>query len=160
MSMGNGARAVVKIAVLAALGRLLTPVEFGIVAAAGVVVWLSMIFSSLGVGPALVQRKTLEPRHIATAFATSVMFGVSVALIVFLLAPWIALLFRIDGLTPVLQAMAVVFPIAGLSSVSESLLQRRLRFRSIASAELASYAIGYGAVGIGMALAGYGVWCQ
>jgi PST family polysaccharide transporter len=156
--MGNGARAVVKIAVLAALGRLLTPVEFGIVAAAGVVVWLSMIFSSLGVGPALVQRKTLEPRHIATAFATSVMFGVSVALIVFLLAPWIALLFRIDGLTPVLQAMAVVFPIAGLSSVSESLLQRRLRFRSIASAELASYAIGYGAVGIGMALAGFGVW--
>jgi PST family polysaccharide transporter len=67
-------------------------------------------------------------------------------------------MFRIDRLTPVLRAMAMVFPIAGLSSVGECLLQRRLHFRAIAGAELASYAVGYGVVGIGLALTGFGVW--
>lgn len=158
MSMGNGARAVLKIAVLAVLGRLLTPEEFGVVAAAGVVVWLSLIFSTLGVGPALVQRRDLEQRHISTGLVASVMFGVTVALVVFLLAPLLSALFRIDRLTPVLRAMAIVFPIVSVSAVAECLLQRRLQFRVIAGAELVSYAVGYGLVGIGMAWSGFGAW--
>ncbi|HEU4699642.1 MAG TPA: lipopolysaccharide biosynthesis protein [Gemmatimonadales bacterium] len=158
LSLGNGLRAVLKVAVLAVLARLLTPVDFGLVAAAGVVVWFSMLFSSLGVGPALVQRQDLEPRHVATGLTASALFGLLLGLVLVAAAPLLAVLFRMPGLTPVLRGMAVVFPIAGLSLVGEALLQRELRFGTLAMAELVSYAVGYGVVGIGAALAGAGVW--
>src|SRR5690606_20766492 len=65
LSAGNGVRAVLKVVFLALLARLLTPADFGVLGAAMVVVWLSMLATSLGVGPALVQRSELEERHIA-----------------------------------------------------------------------------------------------
>lgn len=158
LSAGNGVRAVLKIGVLAILGRLLTPADFGLVAAAAAVVWFTMVFSSLGVGPALVQRRELEPEHISTSFAFSLFLGITLGAAVALFAPAIARVFRLDGLAPVLRGIAIVFPISALSTVSYCLLQRQLRFRAIAGAELISYALGYGGVGVGMALLGYGVW--
>lgn len=158
MSAVTGVRAVLRIAVLAVLARLLTPEDFGLVAAAGVVIWLSTIFANLGVGPALVQRPELESRHVHTAFTSSLLLGVLVATIGYAAAPLISAGFRMDALTPVLRVMAVLFPIASLSVVSESLLQRQLRFSAIAGIELGSYAVGYGLIGIILATLGFGVW--
>src|SRR5690606_13643417 len=75
LSAVNVVRAVLRVAVLAALGRLLLPVDFGLVTAAGVVIWFCNIFASLGVGPALVQRAALETRHVRTGFASSLLLG-------------------------------------------------------------------------------------
>jgi PST family polysaccharide transporter len=158
MSAGNGARALLKLGVLAALARLLTPTQFGVVAGAGVAVWLSLAFSSLGVGPALIQRRELRPAHIETAAAASILFGVATALVVAALAPAVEAFLRVPGLAPILRGLSIVFPIAGLASVAECLLQRELRFGAIARAELVSYAIGYGLVGIGLGVAGAGAW--
>src|SRR3954464_6778342 len=71
VAWGSGAMAVLKIAVLVVLTRLLSPADFGVVAAALVVIDFSFNFSQLGLGPALVQRSTLEPRHLSTAFFAS-----------------------------------------------------------------------------------------
>jgi PST family polysaccharide transporter len=158
MSAGNGARAFLKIAVLAALSRLLTPEEFGVVAGAGIAVWLSYIFSSLGVGAALIQRPSVDAAHVETAAAASLIFGIGTGILAFLLAPAVEAILRVPGLAPILRGMAVVFPIAGLTAVAECMLQRELRFGSIARAELLSYAIGYGVVGVGLGLAGAGAW--
>lgn len=158
LAAGNGARAVLKLAVLAILGRLLAPADFGLLAAAGVVIWFSLIFSSVGVGPALVQRAEIERRHLATALTSSLLLGVLLAGVIALLAPAIAALFGLERLTPVLRALALVFPIAAVSTVAESLLQRDLRFAAIARSELISYALGYGVAGVGLAAMGYGVW--
>jgi O-antigen/teichoic acid export membrane protein len=158
LSMGNASRAVLKIAVVAVLARLLVPAEFGLVAAASVVIWFSMVFSTLGVGPALVQRPSLQPVDVSTGFIASIGLGVVVGGLIFLLAPQIAGLFRLPELAPLLQVMALVFPLAALGSVSECLAQRELRFRAIAATELVSYAIGYGVGGIALAWLGFGVW--
>ena len=37
--------------------------------------------------------------------------------------------FRIDCVTPVLRALALIFPLQGLATVAGSLLKRELRFR-------------------------------
>src|SRR6266850_131 len=65
---GSAAAAVLKVVVLVLLTRLLTPADFGVVGAALVVISFSLIFSQLGLGPALVQRPVLEPGHVSTAF--------------------------------------------------------------------------------------------
>jgi O-antigen/teichoic acid export membrane protein len=158
LSAGNGARAVLRIVVLAVLARLLTPADFGLIAAAGVVVWLSFVFSSLGLGPALIQRQQLEPRHISTAAIGSLAFGGGVAVLVSVGAETLEAAFRLEGLAPVLTGLAVLFPLIGWSAVAECLLQRQLRFATIAGGELVSYVAGYGLVGIGLAWLGAGVW--
>ncbi len=158
LSALNVGRAIIRLAVLAILGHLLLPRDFGLVAAAGTVLWFANIFSSLGVGPAIVQRPTLEVRHIHTGFVTTLVFGLLFAVLAVVLAPWIASLFHIPAVATVLRVMAVLLPISALAAVGEALLQRGLRFGVIARGELASYIVGYGAVGIPLAWLGYGVW--
>ncbi|MCT8139014.1 lipopolysaccharide biosynthesis protein [Anaerobacillus sp. CMMVII] len=158
MFSGAGVQAILQIIVLIILARLLTPEDFGLVAAALIVVNFSDIFSKLGIGPAIVQRPILEERHIRTGFTISLLFGTCLIGIIFLLAPFIAGFFRIEELTSVLYIISLVFPLKGLSMVAESLLQRELRFRWLASIQVLSYAIGFGLVGIILALMEFGVW--
>src|SRR5690606_37350293 len=114
LSAGNGVRAVLKILFLALLGRLLTPADFGVVGAAMGVVWLSMLVTSLGVGPALVQRETLEPRHISTGLVSSLVLGFLMGAVVWWTAPAVARFFDMSQLTSVLRGLSLLFPIAGL----------------------------------------------
>ena len=132
MFLGKGTQAVLQVLVLGILARLLTPADFGLVSASLVVVGLSTIFSQLGIGPAVVQRSNLESRHLRTGFTISVLFSLALAGLICLFAPSFAGFFRLEGLTPVLRAMSLVFPFQGLSVVAESLLQRDLSFRRLA----------------------------
>jgi PST family polysaccharide transporter len=150
--------AVLKIGVLVVLTRLLSPADFGLVAAALVVIDFSFNFSQLGLGPALVQRSILEPRHLSTAFFASTALGLLVGAIIWLTAPQIAQFFRMDQLVPVVRALALSFPIAGVSIVSDSLLSRGLRFRLLANRDVFAYGLGYGVVGVALASFGWGVW--
>ena len=158
VAWGSGAMAVLKVGVLVVLTRLLSPADFGVVTAALVVVDFSLNFSQLGLGPALVQRSALEPRHISTAFFASTALGLLVGAIVWLAAPLIGHFFRMEHLVPVVRVLALTFPIAGVAIVSDSLLSRQLRFRLIANRGLFAYTLGYGIVGIGLASQGWGVW--
>jgi O-antigen/teichoic acid export membrane protein len=158
VAWGSGARAVLKVVVLVLLTRLLTPADFGLVSAGLVIVGVSLNFSQLGLGPAIVQRSVLEPRHLSTAFVGSTVFGILVAGAVWVAAPAIAQFFRMEGLVPVVRALGFLFPIAGITIVPESLLQREFRFRLLANRDVLAYAVGYGAVGVVLALLGWGVW--
>lgn len=158
VAWGSGAVGVLKIAVLVFLTRLLTPADFGVVTAALLVINFSLNFSQVGLGPALVQRPVLEPRHIITAFIASAIFGVILAAITVLAAPLVAQFFRMDQLTPVVRALAVLFVISGVATVPEGLLQRNLRFRLIANRDVFAYAVSWLGVGVGLAFLGWGAW--
>jgi len=154
----SGAIAAMRLGVLVLLTRLLTPADFGVVSAAMVFITFSLNFSQLGMGPALVQRPALEGRHISTAFFASAGLGILVAAVVWAAAPLIAQFFHMHQLVPVVRWLSLVFPIAGLSVAPESLLQRELRFRLLANRDVVAYGLGYGVVGVTLALLGFGVW--
>ncbi|MEX2380774.1 MAG: lipopolysaccharide biosynthesis protein [Opitutales bacterium] len=163
MSSGAGIQGVLQVLVLVVLGRLLTPADFGLVGVALVVVGFSHIFCQLGVGPAVVQKAEIDGGLLRVAFTLSVFLGVGFALLIFFLAPAIAAFFSqadpgMQALSPILQVIALIFPIKGIGIVAEALLQRALRFRLLASIEVISYAVGYGGVGVISAAAGMGAW--
>ncbi len=158
MGYGKAAFAILQLVVLAILARLVSPLDFGVVSAALVVIGFSSIVSQLGLGPAIVQRRTLETRHLTAAFVASVLLGLTLGAIVWTSAPLAARFMRLDGLAPVLRALAWVFLLNGLGTVSSALLSRELRFSWLANLDVASYGIGYGAIGIATALLGWGVW--
>jgi PST family polysaccharide transporter len=156
--LGTGAQAALQLLVLVILARLLSPADFGLATAGLVVVGFSTIFSQLGIGPAVVQRLELRPAHLRCAFTLSVLLGLLFGGLIWLAAPAVAAFFRLDDLTPLLRALAFVFPLQGVSMVADSLLQRELRFRWLAAVEVAAVALGYGVVGVAFAALGFGAW--
>jgi O-antigen/teichoic acid export membrane protein len=157
-SGGKAGQAALQLIVLAIMARLLTPADFGVVSAALVVIGLSSIFSQLGLGPALIQRPTLEARHLDTAFTSSVLFGTLLGAVIWLGAPVAAVVMRMEGVQPVLRVLAWAFPLQGAGVAADSLLRRELHFRWLARLDVVAYALGYGVIGISLALAGAGVW--
>ena len=155
---GRVAQITLQTAVLAVLARLLAPADFGVVSAALVVIGFSAIASQIGLGPALVQRRELEQRHIDTAFVASVALGFLLGGTVWLIAPFASTFFRLPSVQPVLRVLALTFVIQGLGLVSESLLRREMRFRWLANRDIVTYAVGYGGVGVTLAMLGWGPW--
>jgi O-antigen/teichoic acid export membrane protein len=158
LSSGTGAQALLTIIVIAVLARLLSPSDFGVVSASLLVINFCLIFSQGLVGPALVQHAEPGEQHLRTVFSLSLISGFALLVLLWWLAPAIATLFGSPALVPVLRALAWVQPIQALAVVSDALLRRALAFRILAGIRVASYALGYGLVGIGVALVGGGLW--
>jgi PST family polysaccharide transporter len=158
MLSGVGFQALLRLVLLLILARLIGPEAFGIVGAALVVVHIALVFSNLGISSAIVQRFEVEDRHLYSAFALALLCGAAVTLLVELLAPAIAGFFAFDGLTEVLRVLGLIPFVANLGVVAEGLLRRALAFRKLAIISVISYGVGYGLVGIGLALMGAGVW--
>ncbi len=155
---GTGVQGLVQLLVIMVLGRLLTPAEFGLMGAATVIVALSQVVSQVGVGPAIVQRRQLDPPHVRVAFTISGVLGFVLGAAVWLAAPALATFYRIPAVEPVLRAIAFLFPIDGLNTVGESLLTRHLRFRLFVALDVGTYILGYACVAVVLAWQGYGVW--
>ncbi len=148
---------VLRLVTVAVLGRVLDPHDFGVVAAAMSVAVLLHMVRDLGLGPALVQRASLDRAHVATAFAVSVYLGFAIALGLVLAAPLIGALYGIEESVDVLRAIGAVFALRGVSAVSVVLCQRAMNFRAIALVDAGSYAAGT-IVAMACALQGAGPW--
>jgi O-antigen/teichoic acid export membrane protein len=139
------------------LARILGPHDYGIVALANVFVAFLGIFAAAGYSQALVQRRAVDDLDLDTIFWIGL--GTSVGLTVLMVAAaWpLADIFHEPQLRPILQLLAPSFIFVALGSTHQAVLQRRLAFRSIAMASMVANVVGT-AVGIAMALTGFGVW--
>jgi len=158
LGSGVGGQVVVQIIVLMILARLLTPAEYGIVTASVVISGLGLIFTEIGIGPSIVQRKTISDSHIRAGFLMSVLLGGLMAYLINSFKVEISEFFNIKELSEVIPYLALIYLLRGISVVSESLLQRALQFKKIAIIDFVSYSAGYGITGVALAYAGYSFW--
>ncbi|MGI9422302.1 MAG: lipopolysaccharide biosynthesis protein, partial [Hyphomicrobiaceae bacterium] len=140
------------------LARLLAPSEFGLFVVAMAVFGFCGIFSQLGVGPAIVQRKTLEERHIRVGFTLSLLLSFLVAALVWFGAPAFSAAFKMPELVSVLRAGCLVLVFQGASTVALSMAQRNLRFQFLSGIDAGAFAVGFLIVGTLLAWLGFGVW--
>ena len=91
-------KALLSLLVLVILARLLTPVDFGLLAIAWIFILLGARFGQSVVGPAIVQRYELTDRHIQVGFTLSVAVGIAFMAIIWLLAPLVGEFFNEPGL--------------------------------------------------------------
>jgi O-antigen/teichoic acid export membrane protein len=139
------------------LARLLTQVDFGVVATAAIFVSFAGLLVDQGLGDAVIQRQTLTRRQLDTAFWASMLTGVVLAVAAIVLAIPIAALLGQPLLQPIIQVLSITFVLSGLASIQTDLLRREMAFGSLAIRRIAAVIVG-GIVGVGMALAGYGAW--
>jgi O-antigen/teichoic acid export membrane protein len=144
--------------VVAVLSRLLSPEDFGLVAQAMIFIGLANLFSDIGVAPALIQRKTITDGHVRVAFTFSVVTGLLMAAMAWLTA-WVpAAVFHAPALEPLLKLLSVTLFLKSVGITATCLLMRRLDFRRWFWIYISAYVVGSAAVGVSMALAGYGAW--
>jgi len=140
------------------LARLLTPEAFGIVGMALIAIGFAKLVGDLGFGAAIIQYPDLTTRHMRTAFTGSIICGTLLFWILWLLAPVVSRLFNHEPLTPILRVSGLSLIVSGTGVVSVALLRRELQFRLLTVIEIVSYGVGFGVVGVSMAVLGYGAW--
>lgn len=155
---GNGVQAIIQIGVLAVLARLIPPRVFGLLAAGRIVAELGVKVGITGIGRAIIQKKELSKDYIQTAFTVACLIGVGLAALMTAGADVVAGLFDLQGLRPVVSALSLFVIARALSLVSASVLERRLEFARLKAYQITGYLVGYGAVGISLAVNGFGVW--
>jgi O-antigen/teichoic acid export membrane protein len=143
--------------VFTVLGRILGPKDFGLVAAASVVVLFLRILVDGGISRKLIQIDTLRPEMVDTAFWAAVASGAALTLLTVAAAPLIADLFGQPRLTNVVRALSVILLLASFDRTQSALLDRRLAFRTQAIRS-ALAALCSSILAILAAIAGWGVW--
>ncbi len=141
------------------LARLIAPEQFGVFAAALVVMSVVISVSELGVSVAIVQAKDrAEVDRIAPVVTTvSVASGAGLAALMALLAPWLAQALGAPDATGPIRVLALSLVIAGLSATPSACIQREFRQDRKLIADTVAFAVTT-AVAIAMASAGYGAW--
>lgn len=139
------------------MSRLLTPQDFGLFAAAIIVVNLARQFGQLGLGHALVQRPDLTHEQIHSVFTVSFFVTTVLGVAVAAGAQVIATALGEPKAAPVLTGLAPDFLLAGAAVAWLSLLRRELRFKELSVIEMAASILGYLIVGIGAGVLGAGV---
>lgn len=139
------------------LARIVGPQDFGIVAQAVIYVGFAQLLLDQGFGAALVQKRKLGDQDIGSVLWLNVAASVVLAALTLLVAPLVAEFFQTPEVTPVLRVMSLVLLLYGLTVVPMSLMNRNLRFRSMAMIDVVSVVTG-GVAGVVVAVAGGGYW--
>ena len=109
-----------------------------------VIVMLLALVSSLGLGEALVQNRQASDRHFSTAFWTCLLLGVTIALTVTDALPMAVRYVAPDNaeqFSEILETLILLVPFAAVSGIFRARLQRDLRFREMAVAEVAGIVV-------------------
>jgi O-antigen/teichoic acid export membrane protein len=135
------------------LARLLSPVDFGLVAMVTAVTAIAAAFADLGLTEATIQRKEISHRQVSTLFWINVGMGLLLTITTAAMAPVLAWFYKEPRLLGITLAVSPTFFIGGLRAQHNALLKRQMRFSSIAIRDVAAYAF---AVPVAVALAWYG----
>ena len=138
------------------LARTLGPDIFGVFAIGMVVLTFAGFVSGFGFSWSLLQRAVLREEDVRFAWTWQLMIGVITMVAVYFLAPVLAGYFREPRAELVIEWLSLTCLLNAAAGPATYLLQRDLNFRASGLVQVGSYAAGYLAVGIPMALTGWG----
>jgi O-antigen/teichoic acid export membrane protein len=150
-------RQLVQFIVSVTLARLLAPSDFGVIALLGLFSGIALVFVDGGMSLALISRRGGAPDEETSVFWFNIVMGVICAGLLTFISPLVARFYDQPVLQPLMSVVSAQVIIGSLGSVHSALLTRSLRFRSLLIVGATSSAIS-GAVGVGLALSGFGVW--
>lgn len=140
------------------LMRFLVPEDFGVVAAAMMVISFSQIFWEAGMGKALVQYQGERASAANSAFWVNCFLGIIAAATLFAAADLIAeTVFHDDRITSVLKIMSLQVLLAAAGSVHTALLQKDMKFKRLFWVRFATVTVP-SIISIPLAIAGMGYW--
>lgn len=139
------------------LARILVPEDYGTVALVTIFITISNVFMETGLSTALIQKKDADDLDFSSVFYCNVIVSIFLYIIIFLVSPLVAKFYNNAQLTIVLRVLAISVLIAGVKSIQNAYVARKMIFKKFficTSIGTVCSAI----VGIWMAYNNYGVW--
>lgn len=153
----QAANFILRLGSLMVLARLLDPKDFGLVAMVTAITGVFSLFKDAGLSMATVQRATISNEQMSTLFWINMLVGAILAFLLIVIAPGIAAFYQEPRLYWVTVALAAAFLFTGATAQHSALLQRQMRFGTIAVIDIITLLAGI-TVAIAMAAAGLGYW--
>ena len=139
------------------LARLLLPRDFGLLAMAAIFTTLLRVFSTIGLGAAIIQRAKIDDEYLDTAFWANLGLGVALFAITAVSGEIFGRFMGDPAVGVILLILSTRFMITAGSEAQRALVSRQMDYRSLSLRSVKSRLIG-GFVGVGMAYAGMGYW--
>ncbi len=150
-------KALIFVPAMMVLARLLSPEEFGISAAAVLVITLANRLGTLGLNAALVRMKNLTPVHLSTVFTYNLGMGAIACGTLQFAAPAIATFYRRPEVGDAIRVASLSFLFVPFGAINSAIFQREMRFKETAFNEWA-FAVVFPVVSVALALSGFGFW--
>ena len=139
------------------LARMVLPEEYGVISIVTIFIGIADNFVVGGLGNALIQKKDADQLDFSSVFYFNIVFSLIVYIIIFILAKPISWFYGMKVLEPVLQVMALRIPVAGINSVQQAFVSKKMEFKKFFFATLGGTVFS-AIIGILLAYQGYGVW--
>ena len=123
---------VVSIIITMILARILSPKDYGVVAIATVIIHFLQLFCSMGIGPAIIQKKELTHDDINSIFSFTVYLGLILSIVFWGGAYIISSLYNSAVLVPVCQLLSIQVFFSAANMVPNALMLKDKRFKEIA----------------------------
>jgi polysaccharide transporter, PST family len=150
-------RVVVQLLSQALLARLVLPADFGLIAMVSPIVSLALIVNQLGLSEATIQRQEISHGELSALFWVNVPVSCMLAGLLAAGTPLVGWLYHARTVVPITYSLSILVLLNGLSAQQMALLNRNMRFSSLATIEVAGTVLG-ALVGLAAAWEGGGVW--
>lgn len=139
------------------LARLLGPSEFGILGMITIFFTIGTTLVDSGLSVSIV--RTISPNKIeySTIFYLNIILSLGAYLLMFIIAPYVALFYKQEILTNLIRVYCTGFLINALRMIPQSVLIKEMDFKKVTIFNIPGNIIGL-IVGVLMALNGYKVW--
>ena len=127
---------VIGVLVSMVLARILTPKDYGTVAIVTVFTTFLGLFSSMGLAPAIIQRKDLTKENLDSIYTYSILLALFLGSILFFSSWGIAAFYEDSKLLIITQILTVPFFFSTINMVPDTLMVRDKRFKLIARRSL------------------------
>jgi O-antigen/teichoic acid export membrane protein len=141
---------------VATLARILPKTDFGLMAMMTVVLAFAAAYADMGLTNAIVHRQDTTRDQLSSLYWLNVAAGACVFAVIVAITPLVAAFYREPRLKGLLPIAAVIFLITPFGQQFQALLQKRLRFRLIATIDMTAAVIG-ATTAVVCALSGLGV---
>ncbi len=155
--ISQGGTLTLRLGFLVVAARLLKPEDFGLVAMVTVVTAVLDLFATAGLSSAAIQRANITNEQISTLFWINIVVGLGLSALCLAIAPALVAFYHEPRLFWVTVVMGVGFVFNAAGAQQLALLQRQMRYVTLAAIEFSCQLTSLG-LGISVALAGYGYW--
>ena len=130
-AIGKYSNVVIQLLVTAVLSRILTPAEYGVVAVVNVFLIFFQMLADFGIGPAIIQNKSLENEEINSIFGFSLYLALFLGIVFMFLGQPISTFYNNDVYKPISMVLAICVFFYGILVVPQSMLLRDKKFSTV-----------------------------
>nr|APZ79100.1 Wzx [Streptococcus suis] len=156
-ALGKYSNVIIQLVVTSILSRMLSPKEYGLVAVVNVFLIFFQMIADSGIGPAIIQEKSLTKQDIQHIFSLTIYIGLFLSILFAFLGIPLSYLYKNSIYINLSFWLGLCVLFYSLSIVPQAILSKKLRFKNINISVIISNLIS-AIVGITMAYLGFGVY--